>query len=129
MDKKPGRNDPCPCGSGKKYKSCCLAKEEPKKSTYTEAGKRKFKATVLSAGDARSQSLFQGLTPSGDVKREIKPLDLSKFKKSKEDYRAKPSEEPLPFEMKPQEGKPKPQDNKPEELPDIFEGTEEDFRQ
>ncbi len=24
-DKKPGRNDPCPCGSGKKYKKCCLA--------------------------------------------------------------------------------------------------------
>jgi len=23
---KPGRNDPCPCGSGKKYKQCCLAK-------------------------------------------------------------------------------------------------------
>ncbi len=22
---KPGRNDPCPCGSGKKYKRCCLA--------------------------------------------------------------------------------------------------------
>jgi uncharacterized protein YchJ len=21
---KPGRNDPCPCGSGKKYKRCCL---------------------------------------------------------------------------------------------------------
>ena len=20
---KPGRNDPCPCGSGKKYKLCC----------------------------------------------------------------------------------------------------------
>lgn len=25
--KKPGRNDPCPCGSGKKYKKCCGAKE------------------------------------------------------------------------------------------------------
>ena len=25
---KPGRNDPCPCGSGKKYKNCCLAKDE-----------------------------------------------------------------------------------------------------
>jgi tetratricopeptide (TPR) repeat protein len=24
--KKVGRNDPCPCGSGKKYKKCCLAK-------------------------------------------------------------------------------------------------------
>jgi tetratricopeptide (TPR) repeat protein len=23
-----GRNDPCPCGSGKKYKQCCLAKDE-----------------------------------------------------------------------------------------------------
>ena len=22
--KKIGRNDPCPCGSGKKYKKCCL---------------------------------------------------------------------------------------------------------
>lgn len=25
---KVGRNDPCPCGSGKKYKSCCLRKEK-----------------------------------------------------------------------------------------------------
>jgi len=25
---KVGRNDPCPCGSGKKYKKCCLVKEE-----------------------------------------------------------------------------------------------------
>ncbi len=24
-NKKTGRNDPCPCGSGKKYKKCCLA--------------------------------------------------------------------------------------------------------
>ncbi len=23
---KPGRNDPCPCGSGKKYKKCCMPK-------------------------------------------------------------------------------------------------------
>ena len=26
--KKPGRNDPCPCGSGKKYKKCCGRFEE-----------------------------------------------------------------------------------------------------
>jgi hypothetical protein len=24
-----GRNDPCPCGSGEKYKKCCLKKSEP----------------------------------------------------------------------------------------------------
>ena len=23
-----GRNDPCPCGSGKKFKNCCINKEE-----------------------------------------------------------------------------------------------------
>ncbi|MEA4884978.1 MAG: SEC-C metal-binding domain-containing protein [Clostridia bacterium] len=27
--KKIGRNDPCPCGSGKKYKKCCLNKPRP----------------------------------------------------------------------------------------------------
>ena len=25
-DKKVGRNEPCPCGSGKKYKKCCIGK-------------------------------------------------------------------------------------------------------
>ncbi len=28
MSSKPGRNDPCPCGSGKKYKRCCLPADE-----------------------------------------------------------------------------------------------------
>jgi hypothetical protein len=27
---KTGRNDPCPCGSGKKYKHCCYAKDTMK---------------------------------------------------------------------------------------------------
>ncbi|MDG2764764.1 SEC-C metal-binding domain-containing protein [Vibrio parahaemolyticus] len=26
--KKVGRNDPCPCGSGKKYKKCCGAPDK-----------------------------------------------------------------------------------------------------
>ena len=26
--KKVGPNDPCPCGSGKKYKKCCMQKEK-----------------------------------------------------------------------------------------------------
>jgi hypothetical protein len=29
---KPGRNDPCPCGSGKKYKYCCLRRETADRS-------------------------------------------------------------------------------------------------
>lgn len=30
MPATPGRNDPCPCGSGKKYKQCHLAADEAK---------------------------------------------------------------------------------------------------
>lgn len=26
VEQEPGRNDPCPCGSGKKYKYCCGAR-------------------------------------------------------------------------------------------------------
>ncbi len=29
---KVGRNDPCPCGSGKKYKHCCMVQGEPSKT-------------------------------------------------------------------------------------------------
>ena len=28
VGKKIGRNEPCPCGSGKKYKFCCMNKKE-----------------------------------------------------------------------------------------------------
>ena len=27
-EKKAGPNDPCPCGSGKKYKKCCMQKDK-----------------------------------------------------------------------------------------------------
>ena len=30
-----GRNDPCPCGSGRKYKKCCLAKEAVSPAAFT----------------------------------------------------------------------------------------------
>lgn len=42
-----GRNDPCPCGSAKKYKQCCLLKQQQKKAAL---GGRKFTAKVISAG-------------------------------------------------------------------------------
>jgi hypothetical protein len=38
-----GRNDPCPCGSGKKYKKCCLLKDEE------EARKKAAEAAAIPA--------------------------------------------------------------------------------
>ncbi|MEY8292704.1 DUF1186 domain-containing protein [Carnobacteriaceae bacterium 52-44] len=35
-DEKVGRNDPCPCGSGKKYKKCCLKKDNVYKNKHQE---------------------------------------------------------------------------------------------
>ena len=35
--KKVSRNDPCPCGSGKKYKQCC-GKSGPKKGVFAGNG-------------------------------------------------------------------------------------------
>ncbi len=42
-----GRNDPCPCGSGKKYKKCCLAKDE--EATRKEAAALPVPAAKLEA--------------------------------------------------------------------------------
>jgi len=35
-DEKVGRNDPCPCGSGKKYKRCCLQQEAASYSLWAQ---------------------------------------------------------------------------------------------
>lgn len=41
---RPGRNDPCPCGSGRKFKHCCLHKRsrpvEPEPALSPEAERR-----------------------------------------------------------------------------------------
>lgn len=35
MSQKIGRNDPCSCGSGKKYKNCCMLKKAGPKGKMT----------------------------------------------------------------------------------------------
>lgn len=36
LDWKVGRNDPCPCGSGKKFKKCCLPKQEELRLQFSD---------------------------------------------------------------------------------------------
>jgi hypothetical protein len=36
-----GRNDPCPCGSGRKYKQCCLTKDAKAESEAIEIARRR----------------------------------------------------------------------------------------
>ncbi|HEU4534723.1 MAG TPA: SEC-C metal-binding domain-containing protein [Polyangiaceae bacterium] len=48
-----GRNDPCPCGSGKKYKKCCLAKDEQAAlAAYAAAAAPPATAPAADSGEA-----------------------------------------------------------------------------
>ena len=75
MDKA-SRNDPCPCGSGKKYKKCCLGKELPNPAgllvpddaTLSAAGYRHtegdYNPAVVCAEDDTAECLFVLARPS-----------------------------------------------------------------
>ena len=54
IDPKPakvGRNDPCPCGSGRKYKKCCLGKDAPGATTAVPD----LPKTMITAAEASLQ--------------------------------------------------------------------------
>lgn len=53
MDQKVGRNDPCPCGSGKKYKQCCMLNIKP------PATKRKLTAKWINAPVKEAPNLME----------------------------------------------------------------------
>ena len=41
-----GRNSLCPCGSGLKYKHCCLSKDEERAREENERGKRRAENVI-----------------------------------------------------------------------------------
>ena len=43
-----GRNDPCPCGSGRKYKLCCLAKDAKAEQEAIEIAQRRLENPFVS---------------------------------------------------------------------------------
>jgi hypothetical protein len=49
METKIGRNDPCPCGSGKKYKLCCLGRPLPRNDAPTLSPRFRFEPGSYSA--------------------------------------------------------------------------------
>lgn len=56
-----GRNDPCPCGSGKKYKQCCLRAEENRgASDRTEAVPRAIQWLMAMHGPSVRNALEHG---------------------------------------------------------------------
>jgi len=66
MSEKTGRNDPCPCGSGKKYKACCF-----KKTIKVPLNKKKISTL---ASKAQSVDLMERTFGSAIAKRSFKPM-------------------------------------------------------
>ncbi len=97
MTEKVGRNDPCPCGSGKKHKNCCLQKQQTKRSGL--AG-RKFTAKVLSAGGVNKPQQAEGQEQAGQVKAVVDYATLMErsFGQALHSHEDKPPVPPNPSE-------------------------------
>ncbi|HYG33591.1 MAG TPA: SEC-C metal-binding domain-containing protein [Clostridia bacterium] len=71
-DMKVGRNDPCPCGSGKKYKKCCLAKDEALRAASPPA------AQTLEAETEADNESWEETETSGTFELETLPSEVEK---------------------------------------------------
>src|SRR5579863_226457 len=73
MDSKPGRNDLCPCGSGKKFKRCCALRQPPASAVPAPAAR----ASTAGLGSAEMIELV-GLHQAGRfVELERRARELS----------------------------------------------------
>jgi len=74
MTVKIGRNDPCPCGSGLKYKKCCLDKSETEARNLEAIYARKYKIRLKKAADT------DGIRKAGRLVLDTLDLVESKIK-------------------------------------------------
>lgn len=58
---KVGRNDPCPCGSGRKYKKCCAGREQ---ETFAHPSRVEQFQKLTAHSDRVSDQLFETMRPS-----------------------------------------------------------------
>jgi len=67
--RKTGRNDLCPCGSGLKYKKCCLSREIPKPEDIKETYKKKYKIII------KNDKQIEGIRKAGRLV--IRTIDMA----------------------------------------------------
>jgi uncharacterized protein len=84
MNQKVGRNDPCTCGSGKKYKNCCLNKV----SVSDKMRSHKLKAKWLNAPqepNLMERTFGDAITSTGKVFDTYKDEDFKKIEEERGD--------------------------------------------
>ncbi len=70
-----GRNDPCPCGSGKRFKRCCLGKEESLASSRGATGASTELRQALETRQFGSLEEVQAFVDQHAQQRNRRPLD------------------------------------------------------
>ena len=71
---RPGRNEPCHCGSGKKYKQCCLDKDEKAASAArAEAAAEDTSAKPKRPPKAETNQPWRATTNRGYIPRARTP--------------------------------------------------------
>ena len=70
-----GRNDPCPCGSGRKFKKCCLGKQESVKSKRGAAGASADLRQAMAGMQFGSLNEVQAFVGGHTRQRNRRPLD------------------------------------------------------
>jgi len=75
MSERPGRNEPCHCGSGSKYKKCCLEKDEAARvaTAATQAAAAAAAAPAAVQGDAREARAKQQAPKPEAASRKMAP--------------------------------------------------------
>jgi tetratricopeptide (TPR) repeat protein len=74
---KPGRNDPCPCGSGKKYKKCCEAQEHAAALSRLET-RRATEEAAMAVSKERREAARQAILAGVDPDDYLESLDLDR---------------------------------------------------
>jgi len=75
-----GRNDPCPCGSGKKYKKCCGIKKSMQSRSFSKVDIENSKASIQRITGLISQTIRKTSPEAADkldkgVKEQTDKLD------------------------------------------------------
>ena len=87
---KVGRNDPCPCGSGKKYKKCCANKALGARKVTMQSGNMMSRISGLTGSiqpqslSGRVKSLSDRVSSSAKDAPKIAPPEALKKDESKD---------------------------------------------
>jgi len=79
MMKEVGRNDPCPCGSGKKYKKCCAQKSSMERRSFTAIDPSSFQSSMSRITGMVSKTLRDNTpsTPAEGLEKKVHQKDSS----------------------------------------------------